>query len=100
MTENLNFQCFNLKELRDSNFKCSEIKIIDLRHPEETAISQLKTTEFEVINIPYFALRKNLNILDRNAHYALYCKDGIMSKLQSAILNESGFQNISILVLE
>ena len=66
MTENLNFQCFNLKELSNSNFKCSEIKIIDLRHPEETAISQLKITEFEVINIPYFALRKSLNILDRN----------------------------------
>ena len=97
MTENLNFQCFNLKELRGSNFKCSEIKIIDLRHPNEASSLGINQTNIEVLSIPYYLLKTNLSNLNKETHYALYCKDGIMSRLQAGILKDKGFTKISVI---
>ena len=73
------------------------VKIIDLRHPHEASSLGINQTPIEVISIPYYLLKTNLSNLNRDTHYALYCKKGIMSRLQAGILKDKGFTKISVI---
>ena len=75
----------------------SHLKIIDLRHPNEASSLGINQTNIEVLSIPYYLLKTNLSNLNKETHYALYCKDGIMSRLQAGILKDKGFTKISVI---
>ena len=75
----------------------SHLKIIDLRHPNEASSLGINQTNIEVLSIPYYLLKTNLSNLNKETHYALYCKDGIMSRLQARILKDKGFTKISVI---
>ena len=75
----------------------SHLKIIDLRHPNEASKLGINQKNIEVLSIPYYLLKTNLSNLNKETHYALYCKDGIMSRLQAGILKDKGFTKISVI---
>jgi len=85
----LNFE--NLKLL------APHVKIIDLRHPNEASSLRIKHKNIEILSIPYYLLKTNLSNLNKDTHYALYCKKGIMSRLQAGILKDKGFTKISVI---
>ena len=83
--------------LEDLKLLSSRVKIIDLRHPNEASSLRINQKNIEVLSIPYYLLKTNLSNLNKETHYALYCKDGIMSRLQAGILKDKGFTKISVI---
>ncbi|WP_343189704.1 hypothetical protein [Buchnera aphidicola] len=47
--------------------------------------------------IPFYKLDKNFKNLNQKITWLLYCKKGIMSKLQKIYLEEKGFKNVKLL---
>ena len=87
----------NYLNLENLKLLSSHLKIIDLRHPNEASSLDINQTNIEVLSIPYYLLKTNLSNLNKETHYALYCKDGIMSRLQAGILKDKGFTKISVI---
>ena len=50
--------------------------------------------------IPFFDLLPQLAHLDPNQKYLLYCKQGIMGKLQVHAMRKQGFKNVAVLKLD
>jgi tRNA uracil 4-sulfurtransferase len=46
--------------------------------------------------MPFFNLEQQLEQLDKNLCYLLYCDKGIMSRLQAILMREKGFNQVSI----
>jgi len=70
--------------------------IIDIRHPHEEESSPLHLTNNEIIKIPFFALQRKIDELDKEKRYLLYCDRGVMSQLQASQLAEAGLTNILV----
>ena len=70
-----------------------EYQVIDLRTPEE--IAEGKVTP-DALEIDYFAedFRDQLQTLDPNANYLVYCKAGGRSGKSLEIFQELGFTNV------
>lgn len=76
----------------------SEDIILDIRAPNEQDKNypiQIPKN-IKVQKIPFYKLSDQFPKLDQNKIYLLYCKHGIMSKLQAIHLYQKGFRNIKI----
>ena len=71
--------------------------IIDIRSPMEADDRPLVSTGAAVICIPFFKLAKVLDGLDKTQPYALYCHQGVMSRLQAMQMLEQGF-DVKVLI--
>ena len=69
--------------------------IIDIRTADEIEEQPLSTS-FEVIEMPFFKVQSEFVKLDDANHYLLYCSQGVMSKMQTLLLQEAGYSNVSV----
>lgn len=66
--------------------------ILDVREPIEVENGALDGH----INIPVNKLRENLDKLDKNKHYNVYCQVGLRGHVASRILSQNGFKNTNL----
>ena len=69
--------------------------IIDIRNQDEIDEQPL-SVDLQVKEIPFFKLQSEFVKLDASTHYLLYCSQGVMSKMQALLLQESGHTNVSV----
>jgi thiamine biosynthesis protein ThiI len=62
--------------------------ILDVRHPAN-----------QIICLPFFQINKQLDKLDREQSYLLYCEKGIMSRLHADAMQKNGFEKVAVFVL-
>jgi adenylyltransferase/sulfurtransferase len=67
-----------------------KIRILDVRQPQEYAISRLPNSEL----IPLANLEVNLHNLDRNEEIVVMCRSGIRSAHAVKFLRKAGFRNV------
>ena len=70
--------------------------IIDIRHPAEAESKPLETGANRCIELPFYSLEQQLDQLDPDICYLLYCEKGIMSRLQAALMREKGFSKVGM----
>ena len=70
--------------------------IIDIRHPNEEENNPLHLTNNTIIKIPFFALQRKMDELDKEQRYLLYCDRGVMSQVQASQLADEGHDNILV----
>lgn len=70
--------------------------VLDIRSPEETDIKPLTVDGHNVVELPFFRLASQFTNLDQSKHYYFYCERGVMSRLQAVVLQEQGFNNVSV----
>jgi glyoxylase-like metal-dependent hydrolase (beta-lactamase superfamily II)/rhodanese-related sulfurtransferase len=68
-----------------------EGQAIDVRNDGEVASGTVK----DAITIPLSRLQEQLNSLDKNVHYYVYCAGGYRSMISSSILEKNGFSNLT-----
>ena len=68
-----------------------EGKSLDIRNEIEVMEGTVKGA----ITIPLGKLQEELNSLDRNAHYYIYCMGGYRSMIGTSILEKNGFLNLT-----
>lgn len=70
--------------------------IIDVRTAEEEEAAPLQVTGHKVLHIPFFKLANKQDTLSKDAHYLLYCQQGVMSRLQALQMQEQGFARVGV----
>ena len=75
---------------------CAGDIIIDIRHPADVDARPLKSGKNKHLVMPFFNLEQQLDQLDKNLCYLLYCEKGTMSRLQAILMREKGFNQVSI----
>ncbi|MCV2883209.1 tRNA 4-thiouridine(8) synthase ThiI [Aestuariibacter sp. AA17] len=70
--------------------------VLDIRAPEEEDANPLELDNIDVVHIPFFRLSTQFGDLDQSKDYYLYCERGVMSKLQTLLLHEQGFENVKV----
>jgi len=70
--------------------------ILDIRHPDEIEQRPLAWPSSRVICLPFFQITKQLEGLDRQQSYLLYCEKGIMSRLHADAMQKNGFEKIAV----
>jgi thiamine biosynthesis protein ThiI len=73
--------------------------VIDIRHPNESEKAPLDHLHNHCLTVPFFELPTYLDNLDPNRQYLLYCKQGIMSRLQAHTMRQQGFKKVALLEL-
>ncbi len=68
-----------------------EGKPLDIRNESEVMLGTVR----DAIAIPLGKLQEQLNTLDKNAHYYIYCAGGYRSMVGSSILENNGFINLT-----
>ncbi|MCB1614840.1 MAG: tRNA 4-thiouridine(8) synthase ThiI [Pseudomonadales bacterium] len=69
--------------------------VIDIRHPDEVELKPL-TDVIDLIKIPFYALHKKADSLEKNQRYLLYCEKGVMSQLHAQYLHDQGHNNFAV----
>ncbi|RUO40119.1 tRNA 4-thiouridine(8) synthase ThiI [Aliidiomarina taiwanensis] len=70
--------------------------VIDIRSPEEEDEAPLSLASTEVVHIPFFKLANKMQTMDTSKPYALYCQQGVMSRLQAIALKEQGVAHLAL----
>ena len=70
--------------------------VIDIRAAEEGELEPLMLGEVVVKHIPFFKLTNQFTQLPQHCEYFLYCKRGVMSRYQTLLLHEQGFNNVQV----
>ncbi|AWB67596.1 tRNA 4-thiouridine(8) synthase ThiI [Saccharobesus litoralis] len=106
---------YDIKELKEqADAEVSEVEavsdlsdkhiVVDIRSPEEEDEEPLELDDTQVVHIPFFKLANNFAELmaeqGKEKEYLLYCKKGVMSKLQALLLHESGYKNVRVFHLK
>ncbi|OHZ03876.1 tRNA uracil 4-sulfurtransferase ThiI [Salinicola sp. MIT1003] len=73
-----------------------QVRVIDIRHPDERDLDPLVLPEGQPLVIPYFELGERVATLPDDCHYLLYCAQGTMSRMQAAHLTDQGYDNIGV----
>jgi thiamine biosynthesis protein ThiI len=73
--------------------------ILDVRHPDEAEQRPLIWPANQIICLPFFQIKKQLDKLDREQSYLLYCEKGIMSRLHADAMQKNGFEKVAVFVL-
>ena len=81
----------NIEAIEIVNLPTKDEVILDIRHPQEQAMSPLKLTANSVQTIPFFKLQSS-DQLSKEENYLLYCDKGIMSQLQAEELTSKGYK--------
>lgn len=74
--------------------------VIDIRSQEEIDDAPLKLSGIEILTIPFYKISTTFGDLDQSKNYLLYCKNGVMSKIQALYLKEQGYNNVNIFRVE
>jgi hydroxyacylglutathione hydrolase len=64
---------------------------LDVRNNSEVANGTVK----DAVTIPLGKLQEQLNSLDKNTHYYVYCRSGYRSMIGASILENNGFGNLT-----
>jgi len=64
--------------------------VLDVRKPGEWAISHLRDAQF----IPLADMPRNLDLLDKNKSYAVYCGGGYRSMIAISLMRREGFKHL------
>ncbi|NRB81458.1 MAG: tRNA 4-thiouridine(8) synthase ThiI [Saccharospirillaceae bacterium] len=70
--------------------------ILDVRHPDEVDDRPLVVESHEVLEVPFFSLKREFLKLDAQKTYALFCEKGVMSKLHAMYLIDEGATNVVV----
>lgn len=70
--------------------------VLDIRAPDETDATPLHLHSHQVLEIPFFRLASQFPELDQTKQYYCYCERGVMSRLQTLLLQEMGFTNVAV----
>jgi glyoxylase-like metal-dependent hydrolase (beta-lactamase superfamily II)/rhodanese-related sulfurtransferase len=79
------------KEFAKQYRNWSQDQILDVRKPTEFLSQHVVNTT----NLPLDYVNNNMNKLDRNEDYVLFCNSGYRSVIAASILKARGFQNIT-----
>ncbi|WP_343153968.1 hypothetical protein RJT62_01920 [Buchnera aphidicola (Mindarus keteleerifoliae)] len=71
--------------------------MLDIRSYSEHVEEPINISNMKIYWIPFYKLDKNFKNLNQKITWLLYCKKGIMSKLQKIYLEEKGFKNVKLL---
>lgn len=75
---------------------CAGDIIIDIRHPADVDARPINSGKNKLLVVPFFNLEQQLDQLDKNLCYLLYCEKGIMSRLQAILMREKGFKQVGV----
>ncbi len=64
-------------------------QVIDIRHPSESQANPLPA-KYQAIQIAFYELAREIEHLDKNKRYLLYCQQGSMSKSHALRLRDKG----------
>ncbi|MGL4858673.1 MAG: tRNA uracil 4-sulfurtransferase ThiI [Enterobacteriaceae bacterium] len=70
--------------------------ILDIRAPDEQEDNPLQVADTQVLTLPFYKLQSQFAQLDQSKTYLLYCRRGVMSRMQALYLQEMGFSNIKV----
>lgn len=70
--------------------------VLDIRSIDEADDDPLTVPH---ICVPFYKLGTEFGKLDATKTYLLYCKKGVMSRLQAVYLKDKGFDNIKVFKL-
>ena len=71
--------------------------VLDVRAPDEAEENPLRLEGAEIKELPFYKIATEFGNLDQSKTYLLYCKNGVMSRLQALILKERGFRNVKVI---
>ena len=71
--------------------------VLDVRAPDEAEENPLKLEGAEIKELPFYKIATEFGNLDQSKTYLLYCRNGVMSRLQALILKERGFRNVKVI---
>ena len=71
--------------------------VLDVRAPDEAEENPLRLEGAEIKELPFYKIATEFGNLDQSKTYLLYCKNGVMSRLQALILKERGFKNVKVI---
>ncbi|WP_111977043.1 tRNA uracil 4-sulfurtransferase ThiI [Algibacillus agarilyticus] len=78
--------------------------IIDIRSPDEEDSEPLEIDDADITHIPFYKLATKFAEFAKTkppeSEFLLYCKKGVMSKLQALLLHEAGYKNVSVFYLK
>ena len=60
--------------------------MLDVRAPDEAEENQLRLDGAEIKELPFYKIATEFGNLDQSKTYLLYCRNGMMSRLQALIL--------------
>ncbi|SPT69622.1 tRNA uracil 4-sulfurtransferase ThiI [Anaerobiospirillum thomasii] len=83
-------------ELEFTDTIASNEVVIDVRAPDDALKTPLAVEGSEVLTIPFYKIAREFESLDRLKTYALYCDQGIMSRMQAAQLKQMGYHNVKV----
>lgn len=70
--------------------------IIDIRAKDEAEETPLVVENSTIISIPFYKIATTFGDLDQTKQYLLYCKNGVMSRIQALFLRDKGYNNVKI----
>lgn len=70
--------------------------VLDIRAQDETEAKPLVLQQHQVLEIPFFRLATQFANLDPTKHYYCYCERGVMSRMQTLLLQEMGYKNVAV----
>ena len=71
--------------------------VLDVRAPDEAEENPLRLEGAEIKELPFYKIATEFGNLDQTKTYLLYCRNGVMSRLQALILKERGFKNVKVI---
>ena len=71
--------------------------VLDVRAPDEAEENPLKLEGAEIKELPFYKIATEFGNLDQSKTYLLYCRNGVMSRLQALILKERGVKNVKVI---
>ncbi|MCC5854563.1 MAG: tRNA 4-thiouridine(8) synthase ThiI [Idiomarina sp.] len=74
--------------------------VLDIRDDSEAESMPLTDMPVPVHHVPFFRLARFAQSLDPEGYYALYCRQGVMSRLQAIALREQGFKRVVVLTTD
>lgn len=70
--------------------------VLDIRSNDEQEARPLDVDGVDVQSLPFYKLGTQFGNLDQSKTWLLYCKRGVMSRLQALYLHEQGFKNVKV----
>jgi len=71
--------------------------VLDVRAPDEAEKNPLNLDVAEIKELQFYKIATEFGNPDQSKTYLLYCRNGMMSRLQALILKERGFKNVKVI---
>ncbi len=85
-----------VQEVDSVNIASENDVIIDIRSKDEAEEEPLEEQGAPILSIPFYKIATTFGDLDQTKQYLLYCKNGVMSRIQALFLKDKGFNNVKI----